>query len=288
MANSNKKLETLEDELKLLKGEVKQSLAGVRDFLLNMELPTSEFATVLAALGEGGGGGSTKMVLEGNLATQEKAKPPAKNDQEVLSEEPEEEPEQPSEDELVDEDYENIEEADINNFDESREYETFLEEEPVNMNDLDSYMPPRVNLLANLITWVARAEKEIGHDQIPAFLEVYGMSGHLTEELKEAILHLSEIAAESQNENSQAETWSQSLLSLHGILTGGDAPSKTLKPRLHNYEAESSKNTPAENTLENTMEMPVKMKLVFSGDNGDGKEYCIDLRPNANNNNNGH
>jgi len=37
-----KKIETLEEEAKLLKGELKQSIASVRDYLLNMELPSSE------------------------------------------------------------------------------------------------------------------------------------------------------------------------------------------------------------------------------------------------------
>ena len=58
---NNKQLDTMEEELKLLKGEVKQSLTNVRDYLLNMELPASEFATVLAALG--GGGSGTQKIL---------------------------------------------------------------------------------------------------------------------------------------------------------------------------------------------------------------------------------
>ena len=51
----DKKLETLQEEIKLLKGEVKSSLASVRDYLLNMELPSSEFSTILAALNADGG-----------------------------------------------------------------------------------------------------------------------------------------------------------------------------------------------------------------------------------------
>ena len=45
-----KRLDNLQDEIKLLKAEVKNSLASVRDYLLNMELPSSEFSTILAAL----------------------------------------------------------------------------------------------------------------------------------------------------------------------------------------------------------------------------------------------
>src|SRR3972149_1930829 len=59
---AEKKLETLQDEIKLLKGELKQSLASVRDYLLNMELPSSEFSTILAALGSDG---DQKVTMKG-------------------------------------------------------------------------------------------------------------------------------------------------------------------------------------------------------------------------------
>jgi hypothetical protein len=42
---TDKKLKTREEELKLMKGEVKQILASARDYLLNMKLPPSENAT---------------------------------------------------------------------------------------------------------------------------------------------------------------------------------------------------------------------------------------------------
>ena len=51
---ADKKLAALQDEIKLLKGEVKQSLASVRDYLLNMELPSAEISTILQALGAEG------------------------------------------------------------------------------------------------------------------------------------------------------------------------------------------------------------------------------------------
>ena len=65
--DAEKKLDTIEDEMKLLKGELKQSLTSVRDYLLNMELPSSEFSTILAALGSDGEG-SQKVTIEGNVA----------------------------------------------------------------------------------------------------------------------------------------------------------------------------------------------------------------------------
>jgi hypothetical protein len=49
---ADKRLETLQEEIKLLKGELKHSLASVRDYLPNQELPSAE----LSALGNLDGG----------------------------------------------------------------------------------------------------------------------------------------------------------------------------------------------------------------------------------------
>ena len=138
---------------------------------------------------------------------------------------------------------------------------------------------PKVNMMANLINWVAKAKGEIGYDQLPTFLEVYGISGHLSPELKEVIIHLSEISAERPEVVNNAEVWSQSMLSLHGILTGGDAP---LHPVIPSWSEASSE---AESTEEEIIEVdkpkeePVKLKLVFPNGDGKSKEFCVDLNP---------
>jgi hypothetical protein len=71
---------------------------------------------------------------------------------------------------------------------------------------------PRVNMLANLINWVSRAKQEIGSDQLSVFLEVYGISGHLSPELKDIIMHLAEITGDKSPANSSAGIWSESLI----------------------------------------------------------------------------
>jgi len=53
----------------------------------------------------------------------------------------------------------------------------------------------QVNLLTNLIRWVSTARREIGNEQLPAFLDVYNIGGHLSSELREVILHLAETIA---------------------------------------------------------------------------------------------
>jgi len=82
----DKKIETLEGELKLMRGEVKQSLANIRDFLHNLELPPSPVEAALAAddgsrLNLGGGlamnsAGAAARVVPPVVAAQETASVP--------------------------------------------------------------------------------------------------------------------------------------------------------------------------------------------------------------------
>lgn len=349
-----KKLEAIQDEIRLLKGEVKQSLASVRDYLLNMELPSSEFSTILAALGTDG---NQKVTIDGSIANalgnkaaeaiaggedietteetvEDELEQPAEDDDLIDVEEPAgEETETITEDDQgqggshgdgsVDSREEALEEEAFNEPDDLGEFEGLDEsddiEESEGLDELegfdeydegddetaedDSETPeeeeqpvdyertvtatveeekdaiPKVNMLANLITWISRAKKEIGTEQLPVFLEVYGISGHLSPELKEIILHLAEISADRSDGINAAEVWGQSMLSLHGILTGGDAPLHPVIPSLS--EAESEEEPQEEEIIEvdKTKESPVKLKLVFPNGDGKNKEFCIDLNP---------
>ena len=387
---SDKTLDTLEEEVKLMKGELKQTLASVRDYLLNMELPTAEFSTILAALGngaeqritmrgsfsappEGGGPGEgapgpveepspeeaeeESLEPESELSSEEEES--LEPESELSSEEEESlEPESelssekeetygpegpfrakselPQGDELLSQDEgfepeaellspedaleageEAFEEAGEEAFEEAGEEaleeageEAFeeageeageygeLDESPVPESELSveeeqpmeyekinaevSRSTPKVNLLANLINWVARAKKEIGHEQIPVFLEVYGISGHLAPELKEAILHLSEIASEQSEDARTAEIWSQSMLSLHGILTGGNAPLYPIKPSWNDAGSEIEPSEEEIIEVDKSKDKPVKLKLVFPNGEGESKEFCVELTPEAN------
>jgi hypothetical protein len=321
---SDTKLETMEQELKLLKGELKQSLASVRDYLLNMELPSSEFTDVLEALDDD----KQKIIMEGSLnGAPAKEEGKKEDEEEAIPEDTAEEMAEPEaelplnaedlldddenphlEDELLNEpaateeieETENTDETgetdETDETDEATEPEDELpvleeEEEPMTeeRNVIEAGPPtPRVNLLANLMHWVSKAKREIGSEQLPAFLEVYGISGHLSPELKELILHLTDIAIEQPDDSGSAETWSQSMLSLHGILTGADTPRYAAKPLWNDY-GQSAKAKPAEDKLAEVTEKPqketpVRLKLVFPGGNGKEKEFCLDLRPETDDN----
>ena len=135
----------------------------------------------------------------------------------------------------------------------------------------------QVNLLANLLRWVSVATREIGSEQLPTFLDIYGTTGNLSLETREVILRFANVVAQqpafasvdgvmghimteqlatflevhSTNgrlspevkegimrfastmvmhplEKGIADVWSQLLLELHGILSGGGRLPQTL------------------------------------------------------------
>jgi hypothetical protein len=376
MAVDNK-LETLSEEIKLMKGELKQSLASVRDYLLNMELPASEFAAILAALGNDNSGIQKVQIdgalsnlaqgsrgdaisddtpddldddIDGGLANDDIESPAEDEDLFDMEQPGDETIETPSEDSLggADEEYlpedSTIDQEEgglvdndmLDQEDDGLPQDTLLDDEDGIPEDAimdreeaglpddalydeeetdadtaveededdenitpQSRLPeeeeqvmeydrttaeinrsiPKVNMLANLINWVARAKREIGCENISTFLEVYGISGHLTPELKEVIIQLSEIASEQLSEDNNAEIWSQSMLSLHGILTGGDAPLHPVLPSQMNTESEIGSIDEEVIEVGKSIEKPVKLKLVFPNGDGKSKEFCINLTP---------
>jgi len=196
------------------------------------------------------------------------------------------------EEELPPEDELDEEEADDNTEDENEELpeeepELPLEEvQPMEYNQPVSEEArgiPKVNMLANLINWVAKARQEIGSEQLPALLEVYGTSGHLSPEMKDIILHLAEIVNDYSEVANEPEIWSQSILSLHGVLTGGDAPLNPVIPSWVDISDEAEALSDEEIIeVDKNKEKSAKLKLVFPGGNGKSKEFCINLTPEEN------
>ena len=347
---ADKKIEIMQNDIKLLKGEIKKSLGSVRDYLLNMELPSSEISNILSALSSDG----EKITMKGTFEAPPERQPAvpqespsapssssndALGNQEEVMEMDDGDPDSSAprssmqenrdpEDSFTDEYSEEPSSMDDFNNPPPR----FMPEsqypgagprdpgnggyprdrrEPVDYPDYDDDIPglydrddgprnrmentpfdrlepspedaiPRVNMLANLINWVSRAKREIGSEQLPVFLEVYGISGHLSPELKDIILHLAEITGEKSAAGTDAGVWSESMLSLHGILTGGEAPMHPVLPSwcagpdAENYIDEEEIVEPDE---EVEPETPVKLKLVFPTANGKEREFCIDLSP---------
>jgi hypothetical protein len=201
--DSEKKLRTIEDELALLKGDLKETLSSVRDYLLNVD-PV--------------GGDNTPLPPENKNKEKAEIQKPVDNSSDTNEESQA----------LDDGDMETDVEPEMEEFFESEEpliasIDLPYESQPDEYSGHDkapSQSVPSVSFLANLINWVSVARREIGDEQLPAFLEVYGISGYLSQEMKNIILHLSKITSEKPGEKTTAETWSNSILSLHSILTG--------------------------------------------------------------------
>jgi hypothetical protein len=318
------RIDNLQDEIKLLKGELKNSLASVRDYLLNMELPSSEFSTILAALSGDTTGPKPLSAAAADLTDKPEDMPEPNYDEENPDEadmaneleEPAED-EKPldvpqeneevtdtlpdedtlddmvGEDELLPEDEEVTEELpedlelpedetleeDIPELDE----EELPLEEPLAMEY--SRAPeanqgiPKVNMLANLINWVAKAKQDIGYEDLPSFLEVYGVSGHLSPELKDVIIRLAEMSKDLPDNVVDSAVWSQSMLSLHGILTGGDAPLNPVIPSWVDADSTTSSLEDEIIEIDKMKDKTAKLKLVFPTANGESKEFCINLTP---------
>jgi outer membrane biosynthesis protein TonB len=208
------KVQALEDEFKLMKGELKQALSDVRDFLVTFPTPTinegvfERFHEMQTGTGGGGGGGqgTPPMVLP---EYPRKAEDLVSADLEVPGKEEEPETQETPEETEPPENLELPEEEE-----EPVEPET---EEAVPLRaEVDEELPPtdamgglsqsttQVNILTNLIRWVSVSKREVGIEQLPTFLEVYSQQGKLSPELKLFILQLAEVIEEPNNDTSSS------------------------------------------------------------------------------------
>jgi hypothetical protein len=372
------RVKVLEGEFKLIKGEVRQTLSSVRDFLLDIKLPsmqeepglTQETEAITTpetvqdseenAGADNGGGdkGSEGSGLDGfgpegipqdqmpdfsgmdqvpdsKTAGEPAAEGPATetlppldldtpDDQGMSSGNmPGSRPQIKNEDEEAEETAEK--EVHQPGTAEEEEGDTVSQDN----NEMNRSSVPQVNLLANLIRWVANAKKEIGVSQLPVFLDVYATTGKLTPEMKDIILHLAEVAtnpslAEDTQENGQiiseqlklcmeinrssaqlpddiklkiqrltelllqqsiqynkADVWSSLLVDLHGILSGGGAPLRSLQSiaPMQSKVVESTKIT--EKQVEEELDNPEDVNDENLDDDVDF-EYTEPVKNNAN------
>ena len=306
----DKRLGTLQEEIKLLKGEVKHSLASVRDYLLNSELPSAELSNLGLDQGEQritmknldhARAAASEMASELTSEVPDNVATASPEDEDLISVEPplDEESAAPEDTMSQETTTDSPEDTAFSEEEEGGRKKTPnypQRQQPLEEASLDEEAPvsfdrpapeddgpntPPVNMLANLITWVARAKREIGYDQLPIFLEVYGLSGHLSSEMKDIILHFAEITTERPDAPGSADIWSQAMLSLHGILMGGDAPLHPAIPTW-THPAEEPADEKEEPVEEDSPPAPVKLKLVFPDGKGKEKEFCLDLAPEDN------
>jgi hypothetical protein len=104
------------------------------------------------------------------------------------------------------------------------EYRELLEEskEVCPTEDTLAGPPLDINLLSSLVYWVALAKQRVGEQQLKDIVELYIKSGHSRPELRELLLHVSNLVDAAPITVSQSNgEWVDLMFHLHGILTGG-------------------------------------------------------------------
>lgn len=289
------KVETLEGELKLMKGEVKEALTGVRDFLLNLKFPLPDAGISLDGDGSlaikgglelnsnDGAARALAQLPEGSARNRAPSEPVNQN--RAYAPAPEREPPARSEPVSIIREvpqYQSLEppvaparkseepKADAKPVNQAlspvkidtrpaenraNNSQSRNQEEETMKEDAVTRVPP-VNLLANLIRWVSVARNEFGTECLRTFLEVYAISDNLSSEMKEVILHLADVAVQtSGSDDACADTWSRLMLELHGILSGGGTP---LKPEGKFWQDEPEKKELA--AVEESVAVPIENK----------------------------
>jgi len=298
-----KKITNLEQEFKLIKGEVKETLSSLRDYLIRVKLPLppAEEAAVL-----GGIGGGEKSSWEGNLnltpgaagivgssPAAGAAAPEQPADTNVAAPasgsagtsanrsgggagEAEAPPAEPGALARAAEP--------LAEYEELGEVSGAAPAEGVRLRQGPVSATPQPNLLANLIRWVASAKREIDDEQLVTFLEVYGISGGLSPELKDVILHMAEITEQQSVDAGKADVWSRLILELHGILSGGNTALYPVKP----FWKDEGMGLPSDEVggmeaeaegAAGEKEDSLQMKLVLTDNKGKDREFSINLNP---------
>jgi len=80
------------------------------------------------------------------------------------------------------------------------------------------FPPLDMNLLAGLVRWVVRARRLLGAERLSTLLGLYAFEAYGIPGLREVVLRLAEMVGDQEAEH---DTWTDLLLQLHGILTGG-------------------------------------------------------------------
>lgn len=205
------KVQSLEDEFRLMKGELKQALTDVRDFLVTFPAPTinegvfERFHEMQTGIGGGGGGSSREMPAMVMPEYPQKSEDLFSADLDMPTTENEETPDETAPSQNL--------ESDENDEDQEDDApETEPEEETAPEANIDEeltaaettggilYSSPKVNILTNLIRWVSAAKRDLGAEQLPTFLDVYSQQGVLVPELRELILQLGEVIDDQSEE----------------------------------------------------------------------------------------
>ncbi|MBI2868679.1 MAG: hypothetical protein HYX96_02495 [Chloroflexi bacterium] len=228
--DSSQRMQVLEEEFNIMKVEMKEALTNVRDFLLSAKIP--------AAIQE------VEQEYDHTSLTVTKKLPSGPDEDEQESRAPKEKDLKPQANEHVE------------------ETKNVPEVPPTMAGELNG-AAARANVLANLISWVSAAKKEIGQEQLPEFLDVYGSIGQLSPELRQLILRLSGVVDDEFCISSSNR--SRLILELHGILSGASLPVVPLR------------NSNGRGQTVDKGAAPASLKLMVSDGSGNNNEFTLNL-----------
>ncbi len=224
----------------VMKGEIKQTLVDLREFIMRQGSP---FASAEAGAAVGAPPGDLQRLLrEARESVREEASAGIRSEVEALRREAdalrEEEPASgPAEDAVAAEEPPTPQaEQPADEREPARPRVVRVqqtapaagqESERVGISaaaDVDpAFGPLDANLLTNLMRWVGSVKRRLGASQLPGFLEMYKLTGHLPPVMERLILHLAELDAlpdESYDQIFTLDDLMDSLLQLHAIVYG--------------------------------------------------------------------
>jgi len=238
---SDDRIRVLEDEFKLIKSELKQTLSSVRDFLMDLKIPQIQEEVIKPELDQtealqgcpSSQGGQEPVEPQGqsfgpdgNLPNMPDfpSIPQMPKLDDLLKQNPEQaEAGKPGTEPIDDFDddtgmmagempgergrTEDKEDDSLESEPEETEPESGAEKALKQNKRAETCNVPQVNLLSNLIRWVSTARKEIGIEQLPAFLDVYTTTGNLTEETRKIILKLAEVTADPPGDSAENKSY---------------------------------------------------------------------------------
>lgn len=298
-------VKVLEDEFKLIKSELRQTLVSVRDFLMDLklppmqeepksspeEIPVANNQSTEPPLPSGNQNNSPQSNgnAGGTPGGNNPQPPPQNRDvQDII----------PKMDEPIEEESNNMEIEDLQDLDiedpedngmTSGDIPSDKAEDRIDRQDavpqtnnkdrIPVAISPdsQINLLANLVRWVSTAIREIGKEQLTAFLDVYAVGGYMSEELKGVISHLADVVADPVSETQSSEKSpvisEQITLCMEINSLSGQLPDELKKSIRHLMEI-LIKQTVQTNKADIWSKLLLELNGILSG-NTDSLQYLI-------------
>ena len=262
-----RKIETIEGEMGVMKGEIKQTLVDLREFIMRQGSPFASAEAGAAAVGAPPSD-LQRLLQEARESVREEASAGVRSEVEALrreaeslsADEPATGPDQDiaaaaaTEEPLPPPAQQPAAESAPEQPRVVRIQQTApaagQEAERVSISaaaDVDpAFGPLDANLLTNLMRWVGSVKRRLGASQLPGFLEMYKLTGHLPPVMEKLIYHLAELDAlpdESYDQIFTLDDLMDSLLQLHAIVYG---PGYVSSGALLNLEEEAAQGTAEE------------------------------------------